>query len=212
MEAISKITSYKSVTNLPNFVKLPPFRPDDSNTGDVFKLLFFSRIEEKKGLDLLIKALAGLDFPYELTIAGDGQKVYIDKLNSLARAHGVYEFIHWAGFQRDNKFKLLAGHNLLILPSHDENFGNVIIESLSQGTAVLVSPQVGLSDYVLANNFGWACALEPAAIARKLNIIYTEPAALKKIRNNAPLKIQVDFDPIRLVKQYCNMYNNIIDG
>src|SRR3569833_3381732 len=80
----------------------------------------------------------------------------------LANENKVAGKITWAGFRGDEKFSMLHEHDLLVLPSHDENFGNVVIESLSQGTAVLISPFVGLRDYVAKNNFGWGCGRGPA--------------------------------------------------
>ena len=75
----------------------------------------------------------------------------------------------WIG-QQDNeqKFSVLAQHDLMILPSHDENFANVVIESLSVGTPVLISSNVGLADYILATNLGWVCDNEPSDLAETL--------------------------------------------
>lgn len=209
--AIDAIITPKSISNIANFVKFDHFGNNLSrNISYPFRLIFLSRIEEKKGLDILIRSLPQLTFPYTLTVVGDGDKNYISQLKILAKEKFVDEHINWIGFQNEQKFRLLHQHDLLVLTSHDENFGNVVIESLSQGTAVLVSKKVGLSSYVIKNDLGWDCELDPVDISAKLNHIVNEYDQLNQIRERAPLKILTDFDNVQLVEQYINLYNSIM--
>jgi glycosyltransferase involved in cell wall biosynthesis len=205
----------KKIINLPNFVELPSRAPGDYVTaGPVFKLLFLSRIEQKKGLDLLLDALPLIKFPYILTIAGSGDKDYIAELKKKARNNLCEDRVSWAGFQGENKFTLLEEHHLMVLPSYDENFGNVVIESLAMGTAVLVSEYVGLADYVKANRFGWVCGTDVDAIAGNINaIVSAEQDELLRINKEAPVKIAGDFNEQELVRKYIDHYKAIIaDG
>lgn len=211
-DTINSLIKPKDLIELPNFVKLAAQPFAHTPVDGCFRLLFLSRIEEKKGLDILIDALPFTTFPYSLTIAGEGDVNYINGLKAKAIKNGVENNIIWVGFQSDNKFPLLANHDLLILPSHDENFGNVIIESLSQGTPILLSPYVGLADYVIGNHFGWQCTLNAESIGNMLNFIQSRQDELSTIRATSPKKIKADFDEINLAKQYKNMYNNIING
>lgn len=211
-DAISKLFKPKSITVLPNFVKLPEER--NFATGElsrVFKLLFFSRIEEKKGLDLLIKALPAVTVPYKLTVAGDGDPDYVNSLKKLAAENGLEDKIDWIGFQHENKFDLLFAHDLFVLPSYDENFGNAVIESLSVGTAVLISEEVGLEDYVNVNNLGWLCHTNPASVAWHINnIAINDKDGLNRIREFAPGIIAGDFKEEHLVKKYADLYEELI--
>jgi glycosyltransferase involved in cell wall biosynthesis len=202
----------KSITILPNFVKLPGIKTYAENKpAPFFKLLFFSRIEEKKGLDLLINALTLISVPFALTVAGDGDNDYIESLKAIAINNHVADNINWIGFQNENKFELLHEHDLFVLPSYDENFGNAVIESLSTGTPVLISEQVGLVDYVIKNKLGWACQTNPASISAAINeIAQNQQADLSRIRNNAPGIIYDDFNEDNLVKKYVNMYDQLI--
>ena len=211
-DAIGKIIMPKRIVNIPNFVKLPKHASKITGHTGAFKLIFFSRIEQKKGLDILIDTLPLLTYPYKLTIAGDGDLAYIETLKSLAVKNGVAANIDWIGFRSEDKFEMLACQDLLILPSHDENFGNVVIESLSEGTAVLLSPFVGLANYVVENKLGWQCELNANAFANMINFITTRQDKLSDIRKNAPDKIRADFDESRLVRRYIDLYKNIIDG
>lgn len=211
-KGIEAIIDSRSITNIPNFIALPGHIPETPvNKDEHVKLIFFSRIEEKKGLDILLNTLSRVTVPYHLTIAGDGAAEYVDKLKALAVANGVSENISWIGFQGDNKFDLLQRHDLMILPSHDENFGNVVIESLSVGTAVLISKNVGLADYVAENNLGWICELEERNISHYINNMLREGDKLSAIRDYAPALIRSDFNEDILTKKYIDMYHQIIN-
>jgi glycosyltransferase involved in cell wall biosynthesis len=211
-EAITKLIHPKSITILPNFVKLPGIKSYlETIPAPVFKLLFFSRIEEKKGLDILIAALTLISVPYMLTIAGDGDENYTESLKVMAINNEVADKINWIGFQNSNKFDVLHGHDLFVLPSHDENFGNAVIESLSVGTPVLISEEVGLADYVAKNNLGWICQTSAGSVAAAINdIAKNQQTELIRIRQDAPGIIYDDFDEDKLVKKYITLYNQLI--
>jgi glycosyltransferase involved in cell wall biosynthesis len=211
-DATATLFRPKSMTILPNFVKLPAKKvyPERPIPGRI-KLIFFGRIEEKKGLDTLLNALPHVEVPYQLTIAGDGDNAYIESLKKITVDNGSAEHIDWIGFQTDNKFDLLQAQDLFILPSHDENFGNAVIESLSVGTPVLISEGVGLAEYVKDNKLGWVCAADPLLFAQQVNNIVTnEQAELERIRKIAPGIIFNDFNEEILAERYINMYTQLI--
>jgi glycosyltransferase involved in cell wall biosynthesis len=210
---IEAIIHPKEIFNIPNFIALPAniAEPETRKEG-ILKLLFFSRIEGKKGLDILLNSLSTVNVPYHLTIAGDGEAEYVDKLKEIAEMNGLSANISWIGFQGENKFNLFQQNDLMILPSYDENFGNVVIESLSMGTAVLVSKYVGLADYVAESNFGWVCELDKDDISRFINLIDSERAQLSTIRQQAPTQIRNDFNEENLTKKYMEMYNEITNN
>ena len=210
-EAVNTLGA-KSIINIPNFVKLPaPRQSTEKPVSEIFKLIFFSRIEEKKGLDILFLALSTVKVSFHLTIAGTGNEAYIDHLKLLAITHNIQHKITWAGFVNETKFELLRQHHLFVLPSYDENFGNAVIESLSVGTAVLVSEGVGLAGYIRKNNFGWVCRHDPQSIGDAIeNIAQHEQNRLQQIRSTTPAAIRCDFDEDGLTKQYLDMYQQII--
>jgi glycosyltransferase involved in cell wall biosynthesis len=211
-EAMENLVGSKGIFNIPNFIALPETIPASAQkNGNILKLIFFSRIEEKKGLEILLDALVSVRTPYKLTIAGDGDPLYVDKLKRIANRNAVSKNVDWIGFQGDNKFELLAQHDLLVLPSYDENFGNVVIESLSVGTAVLISKNVGLADYILENNLGWVCENSALSFNERISNIGEQRDELAKIRQQAPGKIRNDFNEENLRQQYLDMYKQIIN-
>lgn len=211
-EAIMKLIQPKSISILPNLVKLPAYSLSaEKGPEPLLKLIFLSRIEEKKGLDILLTALPLVNVPYNLTIAGKGDAEYVKHLKQITADNHIADKINWVGFHDENKFDLLREHDLFILPSHDENFGNVVIESLSVGTAVLISQNVGLADYVVKNNLGWLCETSAESVGGYINTIGgNHKTDLSRIRQQAPEIIYKDFDPDNLVQKYIAMYNELI--
>jgi glycosyltransferase involved in cell wall biosynthesis len=201
-------------TNLPNFLDLtalPAIKNranDASNT--VLKLLFLSRLHEKKGIELLFEALAQVPFDWSLTMAGDGESDYLGELKKLSENWRIAHKINWLGWiNATDKWAIIEQADLLVLPSHNENFANVVIESLAVGTPVLVSQYVGLSDYVLDNKLGWVCDTTVASIREKLTLIHHQTAERRDISERSPKQIRQDFDPSVLTQKYLDMYANL---
>lgn len=111
-------------------------------------LLFFGRIHEKKGCDLLVAAFAKLapaDPALHLVIAGPGRPPLLDSLKDLARTHGAADRISWPGMlQGDLKWGAFYCAEAFVLPSHQENFGIAVAEALGCGLPVLISDKVNI--------------------------------------------------------------------
>ena len=111
-------------------------------------LLFLARMHAKKGCDLLIEAFAkatasvpGVD----LVMAGPDQEGMQAKLERLTARLGIAGKVHWPGLiGGDLKWGALRACDAFVLPSHQENFGIAIVESLSVGRPVLISNQVNI--------------------------------------------------------------------
>ena len=90
--------------------------------------------------------------------------------------------------------------------SHNENFANVVIESLAVGTPVLVSQYVGLSDYVLEKKLGWVCDTTVESLRDILTESYHQKTERRAINERSPHQIRQDFDPSVLAQRYVKMY------
>jgi len=111
-------------------------------------VLFLSRIDPKKGMDLLLPAFAQLRENYPdavLVVAGDGDPTFLEGLKGQACELRLGEGIMWAGFlEGDVKQNAFADADLFVLPSYSENFGVAVVEAMSYGVPVIVSDQVGI--------------------------------------------------------------------
>ncbi|MFZ0692016.1 MAG: glycosyltransferase, partial [Acidobacteriaceae bacterium] len=121
-------------------------------------LLFMSRLHEKKGCDLLLHAFIRLaaEFPQiDLVIAGPDQVGLQGKLQQIAAEKKLADRVHWPGMLTgDRKWGALRAADAFVLPSHQENFGIVVAESLAAGRPVLISNQVNIWPDIQADGAG----------------------------------------------------------
>lgn len=199
------------IPNLPTFIAHHHKQQELVKTDSKLKILFLSRIEEKKGLDLLFEALSLLKIKWQLTIAGEGDTEYVNQLTFRSIKLNIHRNIYWIdGVYNAAKFECMQQHDLLILPSHNENFANVVLESLSVGTPVIISNKVGLANYVLQSNLGWICTTEPKHIASTIELAVNDKSKLKRIRKEAPKIIAKDFQEKKLISSYVSMYEEML--
>ena len=121
-------------------------------------LLFLSRIQEKKGCDLLIEAFAKVadqDPALHLLMAGPDQTGWVAELKALAQARGVASRISWPGMlQGDTKWGAFYSAEAFVLPSHQENFGIAVAEAMGCGLPVLISDKVNIWREIQADGAG----------------------------------------------------------
>ena len=115
-------------------------------------LLFLSRIHPKKGIDLLLKAYGSLcrsrggsSLP-KIVIAGPGMETsYGQNMQKLGDELCPANSIFWPGMLTgDAKWGALYHCEASLLPSHQENFGITVVETLACGRPVLISDQVNI--------------------------------------------------------------------
>jgi glycosyltransferase involved in cell wall biosynthesis len=121
-------------------------------------LLFLGRLHEKKGCDLLIEAIArnppGVA-TVDLVIAGPDHAGNQAKLRNKAEELGLAARVHWAGMLTgDAKWGALRACEAFVLPSHQENFGIAVVESLAVGRPVLISNQVNIWPAIVKDDVG----------------------------------------------------------
>lgn len=123
-------------------------------------ILYLGRIHPKKGCDLLIRAFAQIVDKHEqglrLVIAGPDQENAQESLKELASLLGVDKHITWPGMLTgDLKWGAYFAADVFILPSHSENFGMVVAESLSCGLPVLITNKVNIWPEIACEQAGF---------------------------------------------------------
>jgi glycosyltransferase involved in cell wall biosynthesis len=145
--------------------------------------LFLGRIHPKKGVDLMIKAYAAVyhsqseirnqrseiknqtptsspDFTHSqfpcLVIAGPGLETeYGNEMQKLATDLCPPTSVLWPGMLAgDAKWGAFYRAEAFVLPSHQENFGIAIVESLACGKPVLISNQINIWQKIAEDKAG----------------------------------------------------------
>jgi glycosyltransferase involved in cell wall biosynthesis len=115
--------------------------------------LFVGKLEERKGVDLLLRSVAALPAPtretLSLRLVGDGP------LAAEARSFaGRFPCVECAGpLPRERLLEEYRAADLLVLPSRHDPWGFVTNEAMAMGTPVLASRQAGSAE--LAERAGW---------------------------------------------------------
>ncbi len=143
------------------------------------RIIFLSRIARKKGLDLALRALAGVKGNVEFDVYGpieDGE--YWRECESLMESLPPRVRAGYKGAVRpEEAFHTFAGYHLFLFPTRGENFGHVILESLVAGCPVLIgdtTPWMNLSEA----RAGWALPLSDMdAFARAIDQVVAMDAA-----------------------------------
>lgn len=128
-------------------------------------VLFLSRIDPKKGLDLLLAALPRIIQTRPavcLLVAGMGRESYLAELRGEAERLGIAANVMWAGFaEGQEKAQILAVADVFVLPSYSENFGIAAVEALSAGIPTVITTGVGIAEEL--RSAGAAVVVRPEA-------------------------------------------------
>ena len=205
----SKLIEISKYYVIPNLLDLYPSTLPREHNEECLQILFLGRIDPAKNLELVFDALKDdPGFKYQWTIAGEGHESYLRECKEKTKdVSGIFLLGSIAG---EAKFHLLANADVLVLPSHTENFGNVIIEALSQGTAVLMSRHVGIGDYVVSHRLGLFVDDNPESWKEALRALAMDKSVLHDIRKRAPEIISRDFQPQVIAEEYQKAYEEVL--
>lgn len=128
---------------IPNGVLIPELPRHLPSTG-ALRLGYLGRLDPKKGIPNLLEACAMLPSiglaSFELTIAGGGDPAYERSLHAQRETLGLAEQVRFTGELTDEaKADFFAALDLLVMPSHTENFGIVAAEALAHAVPVIAS-------------------------------------------------------------------------
>jgi len=129
-------------------------------------LLYLGRFHPKKGVDELIRSWKKRKHPKDelLVLAGpvEQKDSWIQNLLSLA---GEDPSVVWTGMlQGSEKWGALCSADMMILPSHQENYGMVVAEACSVGLPVYLTNKVNLWREVVDAGAGVVENDDPAGI------------------------------------------------
>ena len=140
-------------------------------------LLFLARLHPKKGADLLVEAwrrLGVLTQGWTLVVAGPSEHAaHAAAVREAAEAanRGKCGRVLMPGMATGAlKWALLRHAAALILPSHQDNFGIAVAESLAVGTPVLLSRAVNIWREVEGDGAGMAFAPDVAGVREALAV------------------------------------------
>ena len=123
------------------------------------QILFLSRVHVKKGINFLIEAAAALRSElhgYKILVAGEGDADYVAEMKRMIADNGLQDIVQLVGgVYGDEKWRLFQTSDFFVLPTHSENFGLAIAESLASGTPVITTVGTPWNDLNDSNSGAW---------------------------------------------------------
>ncbi len=180
-------------------------------------LLFLSRIHAKKGLDLLLEALAGMESlppACKLVIVGPSEQPdYAERCRQFAEANDKHlPRVEWIGpVWADARWPYLQGADLFCLPTHSENFGLVVLEACQVGTPALTTTGTPWAD-VLPKHGGFISEPRVASLRAELERFFAcgRPSAEQRAQLADWTRQTYTWDA--LGPQYASLYERIVQS
>lgn len=175
---------------------------DGSTEADPVRVLSVGRAVEKKGYDVLLKALALLppDINWRFEHIGGGEQ--LARLKALADGLGVASRISWKGalaqedvlehYRQSDIFALACR---IATDGDRDGLPNVLVEAASQKLACISTDVSGVPELLTDEENGMVVAPEnPQALAQALERAMRDPALRKRLGDAAEQRVRRHFD------------------
>lgn len=199
------------------FEPSPSRRNRRSETGDGqadsrerFQVLFLSRLDRVKGLDVLLPAMAKLRWELpeaRLLLAGSGTEAYARKVRREIETLGLGDTVATPGFlEGDEKERALASSDVFVLPSRHENFGVAVVEAMDAGLPVVVTPGVGIWREIQRAGAGVVVERSPEAVASALIGLLGDAERRRRMGTAGRVLVRERFSPLRIGRRVAALY------
>ncbi len=203
MDKESKVTVVYNGVELDSLLPAPP-RPPDGR----LRIGCFGRLEPRKGIDVLIRAVARLKArPLSIHLFGDGEAAYERHLKRLAAGD---DRIHFEGFVEDAADRMRQMDAVVLASRRGEGLSRAVIEAMALARPVIVSdipsnPELVGSDqeaFIFRNN-------DDAELARLLDGILKQPDVLIEAGRRARCRAEAFFDLEKNTRRIEEIYDRV---
>ncbi|MFM6938899.1 MAG: glycosyltransferase [Aquirufa sp.] len=170
-----------------------------------FVFLFLSRINRKKGLDILVDAFHTLSLQHgkdvHLIIAGPQD----DYSNALAGQLATYPHQNIALFDvvtGSNKAYLLEQVDGFILPSYSEGFSIAALEALAYSKPCILSTRIGFATELLTADAAMICEPKQEEVFHAMQTLVSDLELQKRLATNARSLFLADYQIERVASDF----------
>ncbi len=194
------------------------FFPNRLRESQVPIILFMSRIEPKKGLDLLIPALesilgSGIEFHFILAGSNPQDADYETQIKVQINNSSLAKYTTITGFvSGDLKVELLTKADLFVLPSYYENFGIAVAEAMAAGVPVAISDRIHIAEDIQQAEAGWVGPLEVGAIANSIKSALLNPQERQRRGLNGKEYAKKHYNWEAIAQQTIDAYQQLLSS
>ncbi len=197
------------VTLLPHGVDTKRFSPSPLILSGPIRLLAVGRLVEKKGFDVLIKAVRRLSFPFHLKIIGEGPER--ERLTQDIAAANLSDDIELCGgmthAELPNEYQ---NAHIVVVPSIVNRAGdrdglpNVVLEAMASGRPVIASDVGAIKGTVVDDETGLLVPQgDSTALAFAIESLAGTPGLCEKLGRGARQRIERDFELGVCTERFC---------
>lgn len=197
----------KEVKIITNGVDTEYFVPGDKK-GKVIKILFVSRLIERKGLQHIIPKLSEIQEKsgqqIRLIIVGDGP--YKEELIRITAESDAQDMVCFEGYK--NKRDILAYYqdaDIFILPSRKEGMPNVVLEAMACGLPIVMTPCEGSRELITDNGY----IAEISDFSQYVITLCLDSELRKKMGENSRVRAEKVFAWSTIVDAYMMEFDRI---
>ena len=178
------------------------------------QLLFLSRVHVKKGINYLIEAADILREElqgYKILVAGEGDADYVASLKQQIIDNGLQDIIQLiGGVYGDKKWELFQTSDFFVLPTHSENFGLAIAESLASGTPVITTVGTPWNDFNSSNAGAWIEIGTQQLVETLRRFLSLSDEDLETMGKNGRKLIETKYSARVMAEEMMEVYNTIL--
>ncbi len=172
---------------------------------------FLGRINHLKGLDLLVKAVAGLKNPKIHVVIAGADDGYLAELKTLIKEHQLESKITLKGtFFGEPKAQLFKASDIFVSPSYLEAFSISVLEAASAHLPLLISTECHFPEVAKAKA-GLVVEPKVPALKQGLKKLVEDEVFRKKASQNAFNLISEHYSLKHNVEALVTLYQHIID-
>ncbi len=200
------ISDYSDLPSKGNFRKTFHISPDKK------LVLFMSRLNKKKGLDLLLPAFNSYQNSHQdavLILAGpdDG---YLNQAEQYIEDNALSEHVKIAGMLTgDMKKSALSDADVFVLPTYSEGLSIAVLENMAAGVASVVSNHTGLDEEIKQYQAAAVTELNSDDVKEQLEKVLHDDNYRKMLIGNASRMIKENFDISAVSQRLINEYQKI---
>jgi len=178
----------------------------------IYTIGVFSRIEEQKGQHLVIEAMNLLgDTPLQLVIVGHSMDdSYKAKLKTLIEDYNFESKVKFIPFI-DKPMRVMPFFDVIILPTYEETFGLVVVESMMMSVPVIGSNAGGVPEIINDNDNGLLFSTKDFNSLRdKILLLMNSKDLRVKLSNNGKLYANKHYNydkHFELLEKYMGIVN-----
>ncbi|MEM6451577.1 MAG: hormogonium polysaccharide biosynthesis glycosyltransferase HpsP [Cyanobacteria bacterium P01_D01_bin.105] len=179
-------------------------------------LLFMSRIDPKKGFDILLPALSQLhksNLPFHFLLCGANpqDRNYETQIRQKIQSAPWAQQATISGFVSGNlKAQILSAADAFVLPSYYENFGIAVAEAMAAQLPVIISDQVHIWPAIADSKSGWVVPTEVEALAAALTEALSSGEVRSQRGQNAQRCAKVNYSWDAIAQRILTLYHQLL--